>query len=394
MRDLIYLDYAATTPCDPWVVSQMTPYFSEKFGNPNSLHGYGEEAAEALADARGSVARFINAAANEIVFTSGATESNRIAVTRGRNGKTVIAAKTEHKSVFDACQETGFFVLADVCHDGMLDFDKLAEKLGEEIGLVSICMVNNETGVLNNLKKIADVCHEKDVLVHTDATQALGKIPIDVQDLNVDFLTASSHKIYGPKGIGILYYKQKHHRLLRVKNANHEVEFGIRAGTVPVSLCVGFGAAVTLASQKQAEDYGRISSLRELLISELQNNLDEIYVNGSDTSFYPGIVNVSFRGCEGEALMMEANRICVSSGSACTSNKLTISHVLDAMGIAPDIAQSSIRISIGRHTTEEEIRIAARQLIEGTLKLRAMSPVWEMIKSGVDINSVFSCRRK
>lgn len=393
MKDLIYLDYSATSPCDPRVVQAMLPYFSEKFGNSNSLHGYGHDALQGLNCARSQIADLIRASFDEIIFTSGATESNRMVITRAANKKKVITTKTEHKSIFDACQEVDNAIFMDVGHDGLLDLEKLENSLDENVGIVSICMVNNETGVLQDIKKICEICHKKGVLVHTDATQAFGKIHIDVKDLDIDFLTASAHKIYGPKGIGILFFKKEHHKLLRVRGANSEIEFGIRAGTVPVNLCVGFGAAAELALHEMDADFERISGLRQLLISEITKNLDEIYINGSEKSFYPGIANISFRGCEGEALMMEASRICVSSGSACTSNRLSISHVLEAMGIVPDIAQSSIRVSIGRFTTEEEIKIASEDLVKATLKLREMSPVWEMIKQGLNIDSVFSCRR-
>lgn len=391
MKDLIYLDYAATSPCDPRVVEKMLPYWSDKFGNPNSLHEYGEEVAGALRHAREQIAGLINASYDEVVFTSGATESNRMVLTRARGSKCVVTTKTEHKSVLDAASEA---VFVEVGNDGLIDFEKLEKALAEEdTGLVSVCMVNNETGVLQDIQKICRLCHEKNVLVHTDATQAFGKIHINVQDLDVDFLTASGHKVYGPKGIGILYFKKQHYKLLRVRGANNAVEFGVRAGTVPVGLCVGMGEAAEIASNRMGEDYKHIAGLREILIGNVLEKLDEIYINGSDKSFYPGIVNISFRGCEGEALMMEASKICVSSGSACTSNKLTISHVLDAMGVMPDIAQSSVRISIGRYTSEEDIRTAADQLVKAAVKLRAMSPVWEMIKKGIDINSMFNCRR-
>lgn len=393
MNRLIYLDYSATTPCDSKVVEKMCPYFYEKFGNPNSLHKYGEEALEGLNNARSQVSELINASFDEIVFTSGATESNKIALMKGSNKKTVVTTKTEHKSIFNICQNLEKVIFLDVRKDGLIELKKLEEALRENIGLVSICMVNNETGALQDIKRICEICHASDILVHTDATQAFGKINIDVKDLEVDFLSASGHKIYGPKGIGILYFKKKHHRLLRGLDANNDVEFGIRAGTVPVALCVGMGEASEIANNRIGRDLKRIKKLRELLINGVKNELDEVYINGSNNSFYPGIVNISLRGCEGEALMMESSRICVASGSACTSNKLSISHVLDAMGIIPDIAQSSIRISIGRHTTEEDIKIAIKELVRATIKLRAMSPVWEMIKAGIDIDSVFSCRR-
>jgi cysteine desulfurase len=233
-------------------------------------------------------------------------------------------------------------------------------------------------------------------LLHTDATQAFGKIQIDVLDLGVDFLSASGHKIYGPKGVGILFFKKEHRKLLQIKDSNREVEFGVRSGTIPVPLCVGMGMASHIASLEMSDDLSRISILRDRLIRGITSQLEEIHINGSLENSYPGITNISFRGCEGEALMMESPRICVSSGSACTSNKLSISHVLASMGITPDIAQSSIRISLGKYTSENEVDIALEDLVNATNKLRDMSPVWEMIKSEIDIESIFegsSCRR-
>ncbi len=393
MQKPIYFDYAATTPCAEEVLTEMLPFFGMKFGNSNSLHIYGQEAREALEMARSEVAQLVNAAPDEIIFTSGATESNRIAIHRGRDRRGVITTTTEHKSIFDACQEVPNVKYVGVGNDGLVNFSELEHSLEDDIGLVSVCLVNNETGVLQDIARVVDICHRHGVLVHTDATQAFGKIDIDVHDLGVDFLSASGHKVYGPKGVGVLYFNKEHYKLLRVKGSNKDVEFGIRAGTIPVALCVGCGKAAILAQQHMQENYRRIHRLREMLLDGITGQLEEVYINGSLTSNYPGIINISFRGCEGEALMMEASRICVSSGSACTSNRLTISHVLEAMGIKPDIAQSSLRITIGKDTEVEHIRISTEDLVRATNKLRKMSPVWDMIKSGVDIDQVFSCKR-
>ncbi len=401
MKYPIYMDYAATTPCDPRVLNEMSPYFLEHFGNPNSLHAYGTAALEALDTARGKVSELINANFEEIVFTSGATESNRIVIERPiqrlmKQGKNhFITTKTEHKSVFEMADCVialgGEVTFLDVLHDGVIDLSHLAACIKGSTSLCSICFVNNETGVFQDIKSIAKICHERDVLIHTDATQAFGKIPIDIKDLDVDFLSASGHKIYGPKGIGMLFAKRQIQRLLRVPDANREVEFGIRSGTVPVPLCVGMGKASEIASHEMAEDLARISRLRKMLVEGISSRLDEIYINGSDSG-YPGIVNVSFRGCEGEALMMEASRLAVSSGSACTSNKLSISHVLKAMNIPTDIAQASIRISIGRPTTEQDINVAIESLVTATQKLRKMSPIWDMIKAGVNLDAFFGSK--
>ena len=398
MRYPIYLDYAATTPCEKQIIAEMIPYFTEHFGNASSLHKYGQVAHDALDDAREKVRKLINAEFNEIIFTSGATESNRISIERpvqklAKSGKNhFITLKTEHKSVLDDAnylKSLNYDVtLLDVKNDGLLDINELTRNIKDNTALISVCFVNNETGVLQNIKEIVEVCHQNNVLVHTDATQALGKISIDVKDLNVDFLSASGHKIYGPKGIGVLFCKKQYQKLLKVPGANPEVEFGIRSGTVPIELCVGIGKACQMAYDELEGNLKKISKLRKMFTEGITSQLEEIYINGSNSN-YPGIINMSFRGCEGEAIMMEASRIAVSSGSACTSNKLSISHVLEAMNIKSDIAQSSIRISIGKHTTEEDIKIAIEDLVTATNKLRKMSPIWDMIKSGIDIDSVF-----
>ncbi|MBQ8651461.1 MAG: cysteine desulfurase [Alphaproteobacteria bacterium] len=395
MQDKIYLDYAATTPCDNRVIDAMIPYFSENFGNPNSLHLYGEKAKGGENRARQQIANLINADFDEVIFTSGATESSNIAILRAMEhikDRFFATIKTEHKATL-TCAETlrrgGVAVkYLDINSDGLLNFEAL-ETLLENVGLLSICLVNNETGALQDIKRISEMCTKNDVLLHIDATQGFGKIPIDVKFLDIDFLSASAHKIYGPKGIGILFCKKTKRKYIRIPNANYDVEFGIRAGTIPVPLCVGFGAAANIAQESMESDYNRIKNLRMYLIDSIKAQLEEIYINGSGSSNYPGIINLSFRGCEGEALMMEANRIAISSGSACTSNKLSISHVLAAMNIRPDIAQSSLRISIGRMTTKEDIDVAIEALINATNKLRKMSPIWDMIKSGIDIDSVF-----
>jgi cysteine desulfurase len=391
----IYLDYAATTPCSDKVLEEMLPYFTEHYGNPNSLHAFGFDALKALNVARSEVAALIGADPEEIVFTSGATESSRISIERvsSLTHKKFVTTKSEHKSVLDCAdiiKSRGIEVsYLNIKSDGLIDFEHLDSILDTSVGLLSICMVNNETGVIQDIKRIANLCHAKGVLLHTDATQAFGKIPINIRDLDVDFLSASAHKIYGPKGIGILFFKKENKRLLRVPMANHEVEYGLRAGTVPVALCVGMGKAAEIAKSEMSSDFSRITGLRAVLVENLSAALDETYINGSAESHYPGIVNISFRGCEGEALMMECKRIAVSSGSACTSNKLSISHVLNSMSIPADIAQSSIRISIGKPTTKPDILIAIEDLIAATTKLRQMSPIWDMIKAGVDIGSIF-----
>lgn len=394
-KEPIYLDYAATTPCDPRVLDAMLPYFCNIYGNINSLHYYGAMALEALTNARQSIAQDLNVNIDEIIFTSGATESSNIAILRTieRLKQRFFTAQTQHASIINISnrlqllkQQVQFL---KVNKEGLLDINYLEEQLKTNNGLVSVCLVNNETGVLQDIKRIVEICHKYNSLIHVDATQAYGKIHMDVKELGFDFMSASGHKIYGPKGIGILYCKKSNQKYIRVPRANPDIEFGIRAGTIPVPLCIGFAEASKLSHECIEEELERITKLRQLFISKIKNNLEEIYINGSETSNYPGIINVSFRGCEGESLMMESKRIAISSGSACTSNKLTISHVLDAMGISPDIAQSSLRIAIGRHTTEEHINIAVEDLTNATLKLRSISAVWDMIKVGIDINKRF-----
>ena len=402
MQEHIYLDYASTTPCDPQVVNEMLPYFSKFFGNPNSLHKFGTEAKIALDKSRSKIQNLINSEFDEIIFTSGATQSTQIALqrtmksfsTNKKNGLTTL--KTEHKATLDTAnliKSMGFELnFIEVGKDGLINIDNFENTLSENTALFSICMVNNETGVLQDIKRITQICHQKNILVHVDATQALGKINIDVKDLDIDFMSASGHKIYGPKGIGLLFCKKSNMKYLRIPRANHEVEFGIRAGTVPVALCVGLGKAAEIASLNIDNNLQHIANLRKILIEGITSELDEIYINGSQEHNYPGIVNISFRGCEGEALMMESKRIAVSSGSACTSNKLSISHVLAAMGIPADIAQSSLRITIGKSTSESDIKIAIEDLIQATKKLRKISPIWDMIKSGADIDGIFKRR--
>ena len=309
-----------------------------------------------------------------------------------------ITLPTEHKatlSVANYLKSNGFEVkFLEVDSDGILDLDVLKKALDDKVGMVSICHANNETGTIQDIKKIIKICHEHGALVHIDATQSLGKMKIDTKDLDVDFMSASGHKIYGPKGIGLLFCKKSNMKFLRVPRANPDVEFGIRAGTIPVPLCVGFGKAIEIADSEMEKNWNHISELRKIFIDGVKSQLEEIYINGSETSNYPGIVNMSFRGCEGEALMMESKRIAVSSGSACTSNILSISHVLDAMKVPADIAQSSLRITIGKETSKEDIQIAIEDLVNATKKLRKMSPVWDMIKAGLDIDSIFKRGQK
>jgi cysteine desulfurase len=399
MNNIVYLDYAATTPCDPRVLEEMLPYFTNEFGNPNSLHKFGQRALSALNTSRTHVCELLNADFEEVVFTSGATESTWITITRTMQFLTtkkktrLLTLKTEHKATLDCAnhvKSTGISVdFLDVQNDGTLNLQHLENSITDDTGLFSICFVNNETGVLQDIEGIIKICHSKGVLVHVDATQAFGKIPIDVKSIDVDFLSASGHKVYGPKGIGVLFCRRKNLNFIKIPRANYDVEFGIRAGTIPVPLCVAFGKAAQIAKKEMLYDLKNIKQLRKKFIDCITSQLKEIYINGSLISNYPGIINISFRGCEGEALMMEANKLAISSGSACTSNRLSISHVLSAMCVPADIAQSSLRISIGKMTSHEEIDIAIDSLIKATEKLRQMSPVWDMIETGIDVNEIF-----
>lgn len=396
---MIYLDYAATTPCDATVLKEMLPYFTNVFGNSNSLHKFGMDAKDALDIARTRIAEAINSGFEEIIFTSGATESINIAVVRTmkslqKSGKNkFLTLATEHKATLTVANDlksNGFDIeFLRVNYEGILEIETLENSLNDQVGMLSICHINNETGTMQDIRSIIEICHKHNVLVHVDATQSLGKTKIDVQDMDIDFLSASGHKLYAPKGIGVLFCKKTNMKHLRVPKANPEVEFGIRAGTVPVCLCVGMGKAIEIANKDIDKNWQHALKLRKIFVDGIESQLDEIYINGSEQSNYPGIINMSFRGCEGEALMMEAKHIAISSGSACTSNILSISHVLDAMGIPADIAQSSLRITIGKDTTEDNIAVAVEDLVNATKKLRNMSPVWDMIKAGIDIDSVF-----
>ena len=398
-EEQIYLDYAATTPCDDRVLLEMFDAFKNNFGNPNSLHKYGENAMTSLSIARSHVCNLLNVNNHEIMFTSGATESINIAISRSiqklsKSGKNhLITFKTEHKATIDSAkslERSGMVVdILGVTNEGLINFDELEKKITSSTAMISVCYVNNETGVLQDAERLVALCRKYSVLLHLDATQALGKIPIDLSCLDVDMLSASGHKIYGPKGIGILFCRKKHQSLIRMPLGNLDVEYGIRSGTPPVPLCVGLGEATKIAKKEMSSDLARITDLRNKFISGITSQIPEIYINGCQESNYPGIINMSFRGCEGEALMMEANKIAIASGSACTSNKLTISHVLDAMGVKHDIAQSSLRISIGKYTNEQDIDIAIDNLVNATKKLRSISPVWDMIQEGVDLDEFF-----
>lgn len=394
----LYLDMQATSPVDPRVLDAMLPYYLHRFGNPHSrTHLYGWESDDAVESARAQVAALINASPKEIVFTSGATESNNISV-KGTlhfykdKKKHVITTQTEHKCVLDSCrhlQQEGFDVTyLPVKPDGLVDLDKLKSSIRDDTGLVSIMAVNNEIGVIQPMEEIGQICKEFKVPFHTDAAQALGKIPIDVDKWNVSLMSLSGHKIYGPKGIGALYMRRRPRVRVEPQMNGGGQERGIRSGTVPTPLVVGMGAACELAMKEMEYDEKRIRMLQERLLNGITEKLDGVVVNGSVERRYAGNLNLSFAYVEGESLLMGLKEVAVSSGSACTSASLEPSYVLRALGVDEDMAHTSIRFGIGRFTTEEEIDRAIELTVKQVEKLREMSPLYEMVKEGIDIKSI------
>ncbi len=396
----IYLDYQATTPCDPRVLDVMIPWFTEKFGNPHSRnHEYGWEAEEATLIAREHIASLIGADAKDIIFTSGATESNNLAlkgVAHFYKGKKnhIITAVTEHKCVLDACrhlEEEGFDVTyLPVQPNGLIDLESLKKSITDQTAIVSIMAVNNEIGVIQPLAEIGKLCRDRGVFFHTDAAQAVGKIPLDVEAMNIDLLSISGHKIYGPKGIGALYVRRRNPRV-RLSAMIHGggQERGMRSGTLPTPLCVGLGEACRLAKTEMTEENTRLTSYRDLFLSLLSDALTDLHINGDKQHRIPSNLNISFAFVEGESLMMSIKDLAVSSGSACTSASLEPSYVLRALGVEDELAHTSLRIGFGRFTTEDEVRQAADSLIQAVTKLRKMSPLWEMVKEeGIDLRTI------
>jgi cysteine desulfurase len=394
----VYLDYQATTPCDPRVVETMLPYFNQKFGNPHSRsHAYGWRAEDAVENGREQIARLINANAKEIIFTSGATESNNLAikgVARFYKDKKnhIITCVTEHKCVLDTCrhlEQEGFEVTyMPVQKNGLVDLDALRAAIKGRTALVSIMAVNNEIGVIQPIKEIGKICRERGVFFHSDCAQAVGKIPLDVETMNVDLMSISGHKIYGPMGIGALYVRRKPRvRLVPLFNGGGQ-ERGMRSGTLPLPLCVGIGAACAIAEKEMTAEAERLRMLRERFYNKLKQQLPEIYLNGDLGQRIPGNLNVSFAYVEGEGLMMGIKDLAVSSGSACTSASLEPSYVLRALGVEEELAHTSLRIGFGRFTTQEEVDYAAERIVAEVNRLREMSPLWEMAQQGIDIKSI------
>jgi len=393
----IYLDYSATTPVDERVAAKMIPYLSEHFGNPASRsHSYGWEAERAVETAREQVAALINADPREIVWTSGATESNNLAIKgaaqflSGR-GKHLITAKTEHKAVLDtmrALEREGFEVTyLDVGENGLVDLDALTAAVRADTILISLMLVNNEIGVVQPVEAVGRLCRERGIVFHIDATQAPGKLPIDVLALNASLMSMTAHKVYGPKGIGALYVSRKPRTRLSAQIHGGGHERGMRSGTLATHQIVGMGEAFRLAGLQMAEDCARIRGLRDRLLEGLAP-IGQIFRNGDATHCVPHIVNVSFNFVEGESLIMAIKDLAVSSGSACTSASLEPSYVLRALGRSDELAHSSIRFSIGRYTTAQEIDYATALLRDKVARLREMSPLWEMHLDGVDLSTI------
>ena len=394
----IYLDYQATTPMDPRVLEAMMPYFTHKFGNPHSRsHSYGWEAEEAVEKARGQVAKLIGADEKEVIFTSGATESNNLAI-RGvaefykdrRNH--IVTTVTEHKCVLDTCrhlEQQGFEVTyLPVQKNGLIDLEALRAVVTDKTVVVSIMAVNNEIGVIQPLAEIGKICREKKAFFHTDAAQAAGKIPLDVEAMNIDLMSISGHKIYGPKGIGALYVRRKPRVRLVPLIVGGGQERGFRSGTLPTPLCVGLGEAAEIAIKEMDAESKRLAKLQARMLKGLNAKLTDIHVNGDLEHRIPGNLNIGFAYVEGESLMMGIKGLSVSSGSACTSASLEPSYVLRALGVEEDMAHTSLRIGLGRFTTEQEVDTAVEDLVRHVNKLRAMSPLWEMAQEGIDIKSI------
>lgn len=398
-KRMIYLDNNATTPTDPRVVEAMLPFFYENPGNAASRnHPFGWVAEEAVDYAREQIANLIGVDSKEIIFTSGATESDNLAL-KGvfemyrRKGNHIITVKTEHKAVLDACghleKQGAEVTYLNVNREGLIDLAELEAAIKPTTILVSIMWANNETGTIQDMKAIGDICAKHGVLFMSDATQAVGKIPVNPKEVGVHLMAFTSHKMYGPKGVGALYVSRKNPRVkvtAQMDGGGHER--GMRSGTLNVPGIVGFGKAAEIAKQEMAQDAARLSKLRDKLETEL-SKLEEVYLNGAKNSRMPHVTNLSFKHVEGEGLMMTFNQnIAVSSGSACTSASLEPSYVLVALGLGDDLAHSSIRFSLGRFTTEEDVDYAIKAVAEGVNHMRDLSPIWEMYKEGIDLDSV------
>ncbi|MDQ7980394.1 IscS subfamily cysteine desulfurase [Paraburkholderia sp. SARCC-3016] len=393
----IYMDYSATTPVDPRVVDKMIPYLREQFGNPASRsHAYGWDAEHAVEEARENVAALVNADPREIIWTSGATESDNLAIKGAAHfykgkGKHIITVKTEHKAVLDTCRELereGYEVTyLDVKDDGLIDIEVFKAALRPDTILVSVMHVNNEIGVIQDIATIGEICREKGIIFHVDAAQATGKVEIDLQKLKVDLMSFSAHKTYGPKGIGALYVRRKPRVRIEAQMHGGGHERGMRSGTLATHQIVGMGEAFRIAREEMATENERVRMLRDRLLRGL-SRIEEVYVNGDMESRVPHNLNISFNFVEGESLIMAVKDVAVSSGSACTSASLEPSYVLRALGRNDELAHSSIRFTVGRFTTEQDVDYVINLLNTKIAKLRELSPLWEMHKDGVDLSTI------
>ncbi|HEZ3159959.1 TPA: IscS subfamily cysteine desulfurase [Neisseria meningitidis] len=393
----VYLDYAATTTVDKRVAEKMIPYLTETFGNPASnSHAFGWEAEEAVEKARADIAALINADPKEIVFTSGATESDNLAIKGAANfyktkGKHLITVKTEHKAVLDTMRELerqGFEVTyLGVQENGLVDLEELKAAIRDDTILISVMWVNNEIGVVQDIPAIGEICRERKIVFHVDAAQACGKVPVDVEAAKIDLLSMSAHKVYGPKGIGALYVRRKPRVRLEAQMHGGGHERGFRSGTLPTHQIVGMGEAFRIAKEELEQDMAHYRKLRDIFLKGIEG-IEEVYINGDLEHRAPNNLNVSFNFVEGESLIMAVKELAVSSGSACTSASLEPSYVLRALGRNDELAHSSLRITFGRMTTEEEVQFAAELIKSKIGKLRELSPLWEMFKDGIDLNSI------
>ena len=401
MKKPVYLDYQSTTPIDPRVIAVITKSFQEDYGNPHSrTHSFGWKAEEVIENARNEVAKVINADSREVFFTSGATESNNIAI-KGvakfyeSQKKHIITVATEHKCVINSCrdlEQEGFRItFLPVKNDGLIDIATLKEAICEDTVLISVMAINNEIGTIQPLAEIGKLCKEKNIFFHTDAAQAFGKIPLDVEALNIDLMSISAHKIYGPKGVGALYIRRKPRVRIRPLFSGGGQERGIRSGTAPTSIIAGFGEASRIANLEMTKDYEHIKKLSHKFFNGIMEE-KSIYLNGPDlekeNERYIGNINLSFAGIEGESMIMAIKDLAVSSGSACTSSSLEPSYVLHSLGVSEELSHTSIRFGIGRFTTEEEIDFAINLVRSKIQKLRELSPLWEMMQEGIDLKSI------
>ncbi len=394
----IYFDYQATTPVDPRVFDKMMPYFGEVYGNPHSRnHSYGWEAEEGVEVAREQVAKIIGANPKEIIFTSGATESNNLAIKGvsefyGDKKNHIITCVTEHKCVLESCRHLagkGFEVTyLPVQANGLIDLHELEKSITEKTLIVSIMGVHNEIGVIQPLEKIGSICRNKNVFFHTDCAQAVGKIPLDVDKMNIDLMSISGHKIYGPKGVGALYIRRKPRVRISSMFSGGGQERGMRSGTLSPALCVGLGESCNIYLNEMDKEHKMLSKYKKMMLEGIRKSCPDVYLNGSEEYRVPGNLNLSFAYVEGESLMMGIKNLAVSSGSACTSASLEPSYVLKALGVEEELAHTSLRIGFGRFTTENEVKYGIDIIVNEVKRLRELSPLWEMAQEGVDISKI------